>query len=398
MIHLTNIYPCAKIITLTEVYYIASIAKYLEVYNEQLSIEGVAIPKKFKNTDYYKYLATRNIVGVEKMDLAVLEEIKSNTMVIPNFTNKEVYFKSKEGQEWVFDYDDSGRVSTNNRFFKGLRSDQIYVDFMAYLTVEKIIKGTPQLLKMDFTRADIFLAGSYSRWDIVELWILYKRTKALDGWVDILLPEDILARNQLNYEAYSREKEQLYPNMNIATISEKVDYYKRNFKRGDIVLLYKKSEKGNKMDSIRTIESCVIAKIDRATTRGIELTTYNVNKSIQTIKRELSLLPEKLRSLYSVNYCKEYTVSKERFDWMDIGLDEISLIEQCFITDLNCNDTDLFLFLDKDGKEVELELNSADGIYALLDERGIEFDKERFENLYFSKTKSVYKQIILGKM
>lgn len=391
MIHISNIYVCAEINTVSELYYIAEIAKYLKILeNETLSMEGVIIKPTYLNSKYYRYMQSQSIEGIPFREFEQSRDIFTGDLL-----ERDIVFAEKSNTEWIFDYDGKGTNPYNSLIFKGLLANQVYVSFMALLTVKKILYGNPKTLLLDFVNANICFTKNFDNWDILDIWLIYKKTKAFETWVTIKLPEVKRAEAQLRYEAYVREHELVGGMLETSSVKQKIDCFRKRFRKGDIVLLYTKSVKGNKNDNVRTVESCTMARVEKATSQRIELTAIYTTETPLSTKKRIDELPEKNRELYGDDYYLRHHEQKMSLDWLDVGICEYTYIEEYFITDLNCDDSVELWFNRKDGTEVKLELQNADAIYAILCERKIEFDKQRFEKLYFSKVPSTYKREIL---
>lgn len=391
MIHISNIYVCTEINTPSELLYIAEIAKYLKECDEELSLEGVIISENCIGTEYYKYMQSMNIAGIPYRELE-----NARDFYVESLSDKDIYYAEKTPTEWVFDYDGKGRKPQNSKYFKGLLASKAYVSLIAMITVNKLMFGSPKLLRLDFTQANVCFTKNYDRWDILDLWLVLKRTNALESWVQINLPEIPSALAQLNYEAHTHELQTLGGMKDFVGVKKKIDCYRKNFKKGDIVLLYKKSDRGSKNDIIKSIASCQIARIEQATNSKIELTIFNVHNSSLSAKKYFDSLPDKVREMYGDNAHLKVHEQRIILDWLDVGIGDCVFAEEYIVTDLDCDDKASLWFTNKRGEEVLLELNNADAIYAILCDRGIPFNRERFEKLYFSDVPSVYKTRILN--
>lgn len=386
VMHINEIYSCVEVSTPSELYYIAELNKYLESYGRVLSIEGVAIKEEYKSCIYYSYLKSTDVIGVEHESLP--EDLRGK--LFTKFLDlDDIYIEKESNIEWVFDFDGKGRNTKNYTTFKGLLASQAYVSFMALLTINKIMKGQPSIVKFDFTVANVCITKNYTTWDIIDLWLIYLRTRALSSWVSFELPKEKLAEAQLNYEAYVIECRLVQNVTDYMPVSEKIEYYRSHFMIGDIVMLYTKLASGSERDSIKQVESCQIARIDKATNEGITLMVFNAKDTPLTAKKRIESLPARVRELYGNNHYMKHNEQSTFVRWSDIGLEVGLYMEQQFFTDLNCNDS-ACLWFEKNGEEFELELDNADAIYAILCERNIEFNKERFKKLYFSKKPSIY--------
>lgn len=393
VVHISNIYSCTQLETPSEMYYIAELSKYLNERGKYLSIEGVVIPENYKDTFFYKYLKSANVIGVEYEEL---EQQDARKYFRGSLSNKTIDINCESNIEWVFDFDGSSSEKNNYVVFKGLLSSQIYLSFVAMITIKKMFDGSPSLLKFDFRKANVCLVKDYSNWEFLDLWLVFRKTRALSNWISFMLPESNTAEPQLNYEAYFHELRLLGCAKDYAPVADKIAYYRRNFRVNDIVLLYTKVDTGSEKDPIKLIDNCQISRIESATREGLTLTVYNVHDTPISTKLYIEGLPEKVRELYGEDYYKKYNAQSTMICWSDLGIGDLTYAESKFITDLNCDDRAVLAF-EKNGEVIELELENADAVYAILCERGIDFNKKRFEQLYFSTNPSIYKREILGE-
>lgn len=383
VMYLSQIYPITKIETPAELYYIACLAKYLDKEGIDLSLSGVDI-SEMNETYYYPYLVLykNNII-----DCKIEGTLPTETKYEYDFTEKEVVYKSKNPSEWVFDLvtDESYK---NRRIFKCLHANKVYVNFLAYITVNRLVYGVPKKMVFDFRVADVYIQKTKNNWDICDLYLLDSYTTALDDWVDILLPSSNLAVAQLGYESFYNNVVYRQGVTDFIPVSDKLKLFSKQFKVGDVVFLYKRS-KGRAEDTNKTIESCQIAIVEAYDTREVKLLRLSGCETPLTVKKRIEAMPPKVQNMYSNDYHLKMNTISGSYSWIDVGVENLLFLEEYFITDLNCNDSTR-LWFEKNGEEILLELDCADAVYAILSEYNIDFNKERFKKLYFSNRVSRY--------
>lgn len=385
IIALGQIYSIAQIETPVEIYYIACLAKYLNKEGYVLSLDGIDL-SKYEDSYYYDYLCyySENIIGHNFREGKLPEGVKRYEY---DFSKQEVIYCEKSHTEWVFDFK-TDKNYTNLKVFKGICANDVYVNFLAYITINKLLYSTPKKLVLDFEKADIYVTKTSNNWDIVNLYLLSTYTRALDNWVEIKLPNDKQAVAQLGYEAFYSDVVFRNGEREYIPTTEKISLFKQKFQVGDVVFIYKRSS-GREKDTNKTIESCKIAIIKSANRKGVTLTEFSGTETPITVKRRIQSMPERIQNMYSDDYHTKLNSLTATYSWIDLGVEQKLYLEEQFITDLNCSDV-AELWFEKNGEEFALELDCADAVYAVLCEYNVDFNRERFEKLYFSERKSRY--------
>ena len=139
---------------------------------------------------------------------------------------------------------------------------------------------------------------------------------------------------------------------------------------GDVVLYYE-TDKAIKSKSIRRLMNCYPAVIRGISKMGISLEYYPDITTVLTKKRELQKAEELCGGEYRYSH-EDYN----RFPCCTVNLD---LFKQYLVN--------------KDGIEGVYELDTLNTIYAVFEDRKINYNKKEFLNKYFKKSKPVYDEI-----
>lgn len=385
IIALGQIYSVTKIETPVEIYYIACLARYLNKEGYILSLDGIDL-SEYEDSYYFDYLCyySENITGYNFREGKLPE---GTSRYEYDFSKQEVIYREKTHIEWVFDFK-TDKNYKNLSTFKGICANDVYVNFLAYITVSKLLYSTPKKLVLDFQNADIYVTKTSNNWDIVNLYLLSTYTKALDNWVDIKLPNDGWAVAQLGYEAFYSDVVYRNGERDYIPTNEKIGVFKQKFQIGDVCFLYKRNS-GRATDTNKTIESCKIAIIKSVSREGVTLIEFSGAETPLTVKKRIQSMPDRIQKMYSEDYYKKLNSLTTTYSWIDLGVEQKLYLEEQFITDLNCAD-EAELWFEKNGEEFTLELDCADAVYSILCEYGVDFNRERFEKLYFSDKKSRY--------
>lgn len=421
IIKVSDIYRTGgKITNPIECLFLGFCAKYLGKHGYKLSFEGVDVStvkesNMFIVLQYYR----DNIIGLELEDSGEYYYGRVPfSLMDKDFEENEPCFAVKDCSEWLFNHTEGG-YNQNAILFApaGVVINELYVNLVAYVTIHRLLNGFPKVFSMDFAKSKVFVAKTGKNWDIVDLFILLKNTNAIKSFVTLKLPNFESAISQLGFEAYYREislftdyseydlMEDSYEKNGKKKVREylqipvklKIEEFKKYFQEGDICFLYK-HDKGLVDDPIKCIKSCKIARIDKADKNGVTLSVLNRIDTPISLKKRVESMTDRARELYEsdMGYYRKYSMPSESYSWHDIGVESRIHLEDCFIGTLNCDDDTVQWFV-KDGKEFQLELSCPDSVYAILCEYGIEFNRERFEELYFTEGGSRYLSEVVGE-
>lgn len=420
-IHVNDIYQTeGKIKNPVECLFLGFCSKYLKKHGYMLSFKDVDV-SEVENCGMYCVLQYYRdcIIDLELDESGqyYYARVPFDTIDI-DFEKREPKFKTKEYSEWVFNHLEGG-YSQNNVLFapSGVVISELYVNLVAYVTVHRLLNGFPKTFTMDFEKSTVYVTKTNKDWDIVDVYILLKDTKCINNFVTLKLPNSPVALNQLGFEAYYREislmtdyseydlMEESYDKNGKKKVREylqipiklKIEEFKKYFVEGDICFLYK-HDKGLVDDPIKRIQSCKIARIDKVSKQGVTFSTLNRIDTPITLKKRVESMTDRARELYESdnNYYRKFSLQKETLSWHDFGVERRIHLEEYFIGTLNCDD-DTIQWFEKDGEEFQLELSCPDSVYAILCEYGIEFNRERFEEMYFTEGGSRYLSEVVGE-
>lgn len=395
-------------------------SKYLGKHGYKLSFEGVDVTavensSMFIILQYYR----DNIIGLELEESGdYYYDRVTFSSLDKDFEENEPYFSVKDCSEWVFNHLEDGYNKNTIMFApSGIVINELYVNLVAYVTIHRLLNGYPKVFTMDFSKSKVFVAKTGKNWDVVDLFILVKNTNAVSNFVTLKLPNYESALNQLGFEAYYREiqlttdyseydlMEDSYEKNGKKKVREylqipvklKIEEFVKYFDEGDICFLYK-HDKGLVDDPIKSIKSCKIARIDKVTKQGVTFSVLNRIDTPISLKKHVEAMTDRARELYEEdgNYYRKYSLQKETLSWQDFGVESRIHLEEYFIGTLNCDDSTVQWF-EKDGREFQLELSCPDSVYAILCEYGIEFNRERFEEMYFTEGGSRYLSEVVGE-
>ena len=258
-----------------------------------------------------------------------------------------------------------------------------YIDLLAYVLVRNFEQKKRRTLIINN------LEASPVNLEYTDLRILRDLgNKLINKDVVSFLYRSVLG-NQPEFYAYLEYNRQRGGMMRSYTAKEKYTYAKsNNFDVGDVFLLYEmkgNSASSGTIRSDRAINSCAIGVVRHMDDRGI---TFDVIASPDThLSRIKSVEAAMQRSKY-----KTYTeidkhsfyVLNRRFSWFDIGVGTCFFSENYFFIPPFEEDGST-QWLSTGVKDCEVQLDTIDTCYAVLVDREVEFNREKFLRLYYQK-------------
>lgn len=377
-----------KIYSGSELIFFYELSKYSkELLNKEIDFGEITVIKELRNSDFCQYLYNKGFdinFDLTSDDIGDISEISRK------FFNSDltgIVFEKQTAKEWVYDYNTD---RTANLVLNRYNRSAGYVSLYAYMYIlsYKNKKKVPKLVLKNTT-------PKQEEFEYVDIIILKNfGNKFLEGKVDIEYSRDVVT--QPEWEAYVLYHRQLGFMNKEYNYNEKYKYISKKYQPGDVVLYYK-TDKAIKSKSIRRLVNCYPALISDITKDNIKLVYYPDITTALTRRRQLEKAEEACGG--------EYKYSKEDFekfpacsitvDYFNLGVDLLLYMEDEFIF-APLNGTDKFeqYLVDKNGVEGVYELDTLNTIYAVFEDREIGYNKKKFLDTYFKKTKPVYDEIL----
>lgn len=279
------------------------------------------------------------------------------------------YIVDKTVTDWSFDiYSD---IINNSHVNHG--SGAGYIPFLAYFVVTKMLEGTKGVLRI------VTKVSGPSEYISLLILKVYGN-KLAEGLVDI----ENCNMGQAEWTAYVQMHKQFG---HMITTSDSIE--KRNWlnehdvKSGDIVLLYEIG-KGNNI-STRELTSCRIAIVNSVNEFNVGLDIIGTTELILTQIERVSHteFSGKTKEDYEGFYRRSETISYTSLGIEYLTCDEDNMLMLPMADDISSQ----LMILPGDNGEWELKhviLDTLETIYAVLENRGIKYNKERFLNKYFA--------------
>lgn len=371
----------------SELMFIYELNKYAkEILNKEIDFSDIQLVRELWNSPYYEYVQNK---GIELQNL----HINSGTNLVEIdrlFFHDDlsgVVFESQDEEEWVYNYhaDRNANLVLN----KYNRSGG-YVSLYAYMLINfyKMGERCP-ILHLKNT------SPKQEELEYVDILILMSFGNCfLKDKVKITYSRDVVV--QPEWEAYVIYQRQLGYMLEEKSPSEKYKYVIKNYSVGDVVLYYK-TEKSIRSKTIRKLISCYPAVIRGITTTGIILEYYPDISTSLTHQRELEAAEAACNGEYRYSFedYRRFSTCTITLDYYNLGIDLLFYLEDEFILEPQDGVDRCKQYLrDADGIEQVYMLGTLDTIYAVFEDRGIKYNKDKFKEKYFKKNKPIYDEIL----
>lgn len=357
----------------------AAIAQYCKIHSAELNCTDLKVNPELQSQAIYAYACSTGVrfknhvvasatfdtakfypdlcVNVE-FEIATDPQTNINTLILCHSSKNTCLKEGEISYSYVFVL---AKVLTDN-FFNGTHN-VLYIDQRSYNTVpdEYSMIDILQLLGNKYITSDMCLLSAKefdTSTNTNRYWVAYCTEFRLRGW---MLPSS----------------------GNAYTVNEKKARFK-SFKLavGDVVLLYKRREQRNETDITTNIESCYPAIFVGETKDGLsfikQITTST--KLTQAVKiKEAERDGANIYTKSDIDSCVQIPVT---ISWVSLGVEACSFHESSMLfpltPDFCIKDGTTQMVVDKDGNIVEKFFNTAETIYAVLEDWGIQYNKQRF--------------------
>lgn len=367
-----------KIHTGSELLLAYELDKYSKLYlDSSVSLADISIAKEIQASDYFSFVASSGLDLGFQPATETLSDLTKSIKYFFRETVEGLALKSISDDSVVYDHDFD--INANRILYRDNRASG-YVSLMAYLMVKAKLEGkpTPRLV-IDHER--------YNQHELEYSDLLILRdygNRILRNLVDIrhnsswgLQPE---------WEAFVMFHRQRGDMDREYTTKDKFKYMRKNFEVGDVVLLYQRS-KPTHGRTINQLKSCYPAVIKEFTPTGVKLAHYPIIQTKLTRYTELDSLEQDMESdgkesIYTHDDYARFMESVETYSYTEIGVDLCTWNEPFFFIKPIDSDGSYQYFSTPEGSD-KVFLSTFDTIYAVFEDRGVSYNREKFLQTYF---------------
>lgn len=380
-----------KVRTGSELIFINELNKYAKrLLDAELDLSDIHVDKQLIMGEHFSYVTSKGLVFSKPVDLDELVDYSRSIRFYFDTIIDEIAFVECDlaNQKVVYSFNQD--VKVNNILHRDNRS-QGYVSLYALLVVKAYQQGNglPKL---------IIDHENYNNQELE-----YVDLNILQDYGNKLLKDKIEIKSssywgyQPEWEAFVLYHRQLgLMNGDYSTV-EKYNYMNKNFEVGDAVLYYTttKVAKGKQMNKL---EACYPAVIRNINSHGVLLEYFPIvqtklTRSMELIRVDEEFQEDERQSIYTDEDFERFYGCRENFSYTELGVGTCTFLERSFIIKPIETDGTTQYFHNGSGIDA-VELGTPDTIYAVLEDQGVKFNKEKFKEEFFtSKGKEpVYEQ------
>lgn len=425
IIKVQDIYPqLKKVYTVSELLLLDAINTVgMEFYNVHLDATGVHVMKDVKNTLAYKHMLEKLGVndesginaslkakygygGMELSDLTIKEWLPiANAEFLDRALNLE-FDKSKEqtNNEWVFIR--TPLAAENHWVFKGFFA-QGYLQVVAQVALYNYFHKT----KIKLTVWDGCTSKSDNKAASLRDDMEYSHLIILRDRGNRLLVQDRDDENdnrEINFYLDFMDKRgssqewaaycAIYKMQGLfaTKYDSKVKYndFKSRFAVGDVILVYSRvaGVKKNNAASSRYVNTCYPAVVLEITPTHVSFVKYICIKTKLTAYKQFKhMLAQGGGDLISPDEVYNFPKASCTRRWEEVGVEGHTFNENEVIVTPMADDATYQYIIDNK-TDVPLRLNTLETIYAVFEDRGVQYNKEKFLNTYFKGKVPIYDQ------
>lgn len=371
----------------SELLFVWELYKYSkELLDKELTIEDAQVLKAVREGEHFAYVynnSNLNLNYTPGSDEVLADYSETDRKYFKGDLNN-IVFEKQTANEWVYCYHTD---KTANIVLYGYNRSAGYVSLYAYMVVKAYKEGKkiPKLILKN-------LSPKQEEQEYVDILILMNfGNQWLKDKVEIQYSKEVVV--QPEWEAFIMYQRQLGNMLEEAPLIQKYKYITKNFVVGDVVLYYQ-TDKSIKSKSIRKLTNCYPAVITEINKQYLKLNYYPLVETALTHKIRLEEVEQNCGVAdfkYSSYDYNNFPICGLTLDYISIGIDILTYTEDCFILKL-MNGVDKFSQYIQDGDGIIriYELDTINTIYAVFEDRKVDYSKERFLQLHFKKDKPIY--------
>jgi hypothetical protein len=368
-----------KIQTGSELLLAFELSKYARVMlDKHLTLSDVSIAKDLQTGEHFSYVVTNGLDVGFTPSRETLVDYTKNSRYFFEGTVDGVAFKKVTPEEVVYTFEHDVKA---NQSLHGENRSAAYVSLVAYLMVKSKLEGVPMpklvidhenYNQQELEYVDLLILQSYGNLLLKNL----VEVKFSTAW-----------GFQPDWEAFVVQNRQKGLMNTEYSVTEKAKNLKKNFEVGDVVLLYQRS-KGAKGKTINKLKACYPAVIRYFDQNSVKLSYFPIVATKLTRYMELDEVTsnfedEGKESIYTHDDYERFIVVNETMSLTEIGIGTCTYVEQSFIIKPVDFDGSTQYLETPEGRD-RIWLSTLDTIYAVFEDRKVEYNKEKFLQTHFT--------------
>lgn len=347
--------------------------KYAKYYlNEGVELGDVTILKRLQYSTHFSFLMHKGY----KLDSEVKEEdlVEYNPKYYFEDRLKDITMTETE-DSYIFNWMADKRA---NLVLHGMNRSAAYISLFALVLVLNYMNKTNKQLYIQ--------QGNYmeDEFEYDDLFILKKYGNKLFDDSRLLLETSLLNIKTTECNAYFSYQKQLGYMLAPVPTQTKYRVAKKFMNVGDVMLLYKKNKNG-------IIEHCFPAVILGYTEEHITLIYYPIVETLLTRKIKLKKLKESSeKCVYTFDDYMSFTGCRVQEEWDKIGVGYAAYDESLLLLTPFRDDMTYQYFRYSDTQVCSVPCDTIETIYAVFEDRGVDYNKEAFLKKYYNGEEPIY--------
>lgn len=374
----------------SELLFVWELYKYSkELLDRVLTIEDAQVLKAVRDGEHFAYVYNNSELNLNytPSENEILADYSETDRKYFKGDLSGIVFEKQTEEDWTYCYHTD---KSANIVLYGYNRSAGYVSLYAYMVVKAYKEGkkVPKLILKN-------LSPKQEEQEYVDILILMNYgNQWLKDKVEIQFSKEVVV--QPEWEAFIMYQRQLGNMLEETPLLKKIKYMTKHFVVGDVVLYYQ-TDKSIKSKSIRKLTNCFPAVITEINKNEFKLNYYPMIETFLTHKTRLEEV-EQNSGIEGFKYTSydynNFPVCSVTLDYISTGIDILTYTEDSFILKL-MKGTDTFpqYIKNSNGMTHIYDLDTINTIYAVFEDRKVEYLKERFLQLHFKREIPVYDEI-----
>lgn len=364
------------------------VGKYIDKLLGRPVLYDTPVSRDLYGSQEFAFVVQQGVTfGVNLAEVELADISKRHIFYFPG-TVFGVHLEVDTDEEVVYNYNSN---TAANRILHTDNRSAGYVSLLAYLMVRAFAEGKKHLPEVTIGNERYNLVEM----EYVHIYILKDYgNKIFNSGVNTMY--SLGWGYQPDWEAFVVEKRQRGLMSRQYGAQEKFQYLRKHFQVGDVVLKYMRSRRGLNSKTANRLESCHPGVITYFDENHITITYYPNVTTRMTYHRMLNDINEDLeeenkKSVYRPEDYNRFVQATETFTLTEIGIGEYTFLEQNFIIFPPEEDGSYQYLKTPQGADY-VWLSTPETIYAVFEDRGVQYNKERFLQRYFPNSVPIYEQ------
>lgn len=349
--------------------------KYAREYiGEGVQLGDVGIDKRLIKSPHYSFVAHSGL------DMGTLVSKDTLTPYNPKYyfegLLKDIDIKETDDM-FIFSWMSS---RMKNLVLHGMNRAAAYISLLAFVLIQNYVTGIDKCL---FIQQGIYQEEEHEYDDLL---ILKRYGNKLFDDKRLKLESSLSSIKITECSAYFAYQQQLGYMLMPYKNSTKYNYSVKNLEVGDAMLMYKRNKQGY-------VEHCFPCVIRSMSEKHISFTYYPIVETLLTRKVKLMEVQENVdKTLYSEEDVFVFRGCEVQEEWDNVGVEGYSYNEKYLLIKPIRDDFTVQVFRVSDTQLCKVVCDTVETIYAVFEDRGVDYNKAKFLKEYFGSKIPKYEE------